>query len=130
MVKVVEVAMEIASPPPFLEAVRARYGFRPTREVAMSTSVGGIGPLLRERIVEQAEKGVEVIGVTLLYETTWIQSWFDWGQLHLEKREVLPYAREFLKDTGIQLSVKLYDDSVAQVHVWQLSYGKTCVYSL
>lgn len=96
----------------------------------MSSSVGGIGPLLRERIVEQANKGVEAIGVTLLYETTWIQSWFDWGQLHLEKREVLPYVKEFLKDTGIQLSVKLYDDSVIQVRVWQLGYAKTCVYFL
>jgi starch phosphorylase len=128
--KVVEVAMEIAFPPSFLEAVRARYGFRPTREVAMSTSVGGIGPLLRERIVEQAQKGVDVMGVSLLYETTWIQSWFDWGQLHLEKREVLPYIKEFLKDTGLLLPIKLYDGLTVQAHVWQLAYGKASVYFL
>src|SRR4051812_44811539 len=93
---VVEVAMEIAFPPAFLDMVYRRFGFRPTRDTAMSTSVGGIGPLLRDRLVEQAEKGLTAIGVTLLYETTWIQSWFDWGQLHLEKREVAPYLRALL----------------------------------
>src|SRR5450631_3224333 len=105
--RIIEVAMEIALPPEVLEAVWRRYGFRPAREVALSTSVGGIGPLLRERIVVQSEKGLQVIGVTLLYETTWLQSWFDWGQLHLEKREVLPYIKEFLHETGIQLSIPM-----------------------
>src|SRR5207245_2939178 len=93
---VVEIAMEIAFPPSFLEAVRSRYGLRPTRDAAMSTSVGGIGPLLRDRIVAQAETGMRVVGVTLLYDTTWIQSWFEWGQLHLEKRQIGPYLRELL----------------------------------
>src|SRR5579864_6913612 len=98
---VVEVAMEIALTPSFLETVRARYGFRATRDAAMSTSVGGIGPLLRDRLVEQAEQGIKAIGVSFLYETTWIQSWFDWGQMHLEKRPVASYLRELLKDSGI-----------------------------
>src|SRR5471032_209940 len=97
--KVLEVAMEIALPPEFLETVFKRFGFRPTRDAAMSTSVGGIGPLLRERIMAQADEGVDVIGVTLLYQNTWIQSWFDWGQLHLEKRDVAVYLREILKET-------------------------------
>src|SRR5258708_2106732 len=97
--KVLEVAMEIAYPPDLLNAVFTRHGFRPVREVAMSSSVGGIGPLLRERIMAQADEGIEVIGISLLYENTWIQSWFDWGQLHLEKREVLTSLREFLEDT-------------------------------
>jgi glycogen phosphorylase len=128
--RVVEVAMEIAFPPPILDAVFKRFGFRPTREVAMSTSVGGIGPLLRERIVSQAEQGVGVIGVTLLYETTWIQSWFEWGQLHLEKREVLPYIKEFLKDAGIVLELPLFDGTMARVQVWEAEYGKGKVYFL
>ncbi|MFA5975085.1 MAG: glycogen/starch/alpha-glucan phosphorylase [Elusimicrobiota bacterium] len=128
--RVIEVAMEIAYPPELLEAVWARYGFRPAREVAMSSSVGGIGPLLRERIVCQAEKGVEVIGVSLLYETTWIQCWFEWGQLHLEKREVLPYLKEFLKETGIELTLPMYDGTEAKIKVWQIPYGKTSVYFL
>ncbi len=127
---VIEVAMEIAFPPELLEAVKNRYGFRPVREVAMSTSVGGIGPLLRERIVAQAEKGIEVIGISLLYETTWIQSWFDWGQLHLEKREVLPYLRDFVSDTGLELSIPMYDGTTAKAHVWKVAYGKGAVYFL
>ena len=128
--KIIEIAMEIALPPELLEAVFHRHGFRPAREVAMSTSVGGIGPLLRERIVDQAEKGLEVIGVTLLYETTWIQNWFDWGQLHLEKRTVLPTVREFLTDTGIILSLPLYDGSQVKAQVWKTAYGKGTVYFL
>lgn len=127
---VVEVAMEIALPPDLLETVRNRYGFRPTRDVAMSTSVGGIGPLLRERIVAQAEKGIRVIGVTLLYETTWIQSWFEWGQLHLEKRDVAPYLRELLKEACPPLSLLMFDGSTVNVRVWQVAYGKGVVYFL
>src|SRR5690348_4034161 len=100
--RVLEVAMEIALPPEVLEQIFQRYGMRPTRDAAMSTSVGGIGPLLRERIIAQAEQGIDVIGATLLYQTTWIQSWFDWGQMHLEKREAAPVLREVLKDTGIE----------------------------
>ncbi len=122
--------MEIALPPEILEAVFKRHGFRPTRDAAMSTSVGGIGPLLRERIISQAEEGIEALGVTLLYETTWIQSWYEWGQLHLEKREVLSYLRTFLKDTGIDLSITFFDGKVAQAHVWEAAYGKTKVYFL
>ncbi|HVO32593.1 MAG TPA: glycogen/starch synthase, partial [Elusimicrobiota bacterium] len=129
-VKVIEVAMEIAFPPDLLEQVRSRFGTRPARDVAMSTSVGGIGPLLRERIVSQAERGVDVIGVTLLYENTWIQSWFDWGQLHLEKREVGSYAKEVLTDTGLTLALPMFDGTTEQVHVWQAPYGKAPVYFL
>ncbi len=128
--RILEVAMEIALPPEFLDAVHKRYGFRPTRDTAMSTSVGGIGPLLRERIIAQVDEGLDVIGVTLLYQNTWIQSWFDWGQLHLEKREVLPYLHAFLKDTGIDLSITLFDNSIAKAHVWECAYGKSRVYFL
>jgi len=129
-VKVLEVAMEIALPPELLEALFKRFGFRPTREAAMSTSVGGIGPLLRERLIAQADEGIEAIGVTLLYKSTWIQSWFDWGQLHLEKRDVAPYLRECLKDTGIDLAITLFDETIAKAHVWEAAYGKTAVYFL
>jgi glucan phosphorylase len=127
---VVEIAMEIAFPPSFLEAIRNRYGLRPTRDAAMSTSVGGIGPLLRDRLFAQAETGMHVLGITLLYETTWIQSWFEWGQLHLEKRTVAPYLREVLKDTGITLSVGMFDGTSVEVKVWQLDFGKARVYYL
>jgi len=127
---VIEVAMEIAFPPDFLERLRARYGARPTRDAAMSTSVGGIGPLLRDRLVAQAEKGLRAIGVTFLYETTWIQSWFEWGQLHLEKRSVAPYLRESLRDSGLTLKVLMFDGHAVEVRVWQLDVGKARVYFL
>ncbi len=127
---VVEVAMEIAFPPDLLEAARVRFGVRPTRDVAMSTSVGGIGPLLRDRLVEQAAKGLQTVGVTLLYDTTWIQSWFEWGQLHLEKRPAGIYLRELLKDSGLTLSVTMYDGSTVSVKVWQWDFGKARVYFL
>jgi len=125
-----EVAMEIALPPGILEAVYQHYGFRPTRDAAMSTSVGGIGPLLRERLIAQAEQGLDVIGATLLYQTTWIQSWFDWGQLHLEKRDAARYLRDTLKDTGIELAITMFDGAVVKAHVWQADYGKAKVYFL
>jgi glucan phosphorylase len=127
---VVEVAMEVAFPPNFLETIRARFGVRPTRDAAMSTSVGGIGPLLRDRLVAQGDKGIHAIGVTFLYETTWMQSWFEWGQLHLEKREVAPYLRELLKDTGLSLKVSMFDDKMVDVKVWQLDLGKSRLYLL
>jgi starch phosphorylase len=126
--KVLEVAMEIALPLEILDAIAKRYGFRPARDAAMSTSVGGIGPLLRERLMAQGDEGLEAIGVTLLYQTTWIQSWFNWGQLHLEKREV--HLREFLKDTGLDLSITFFDGQVAKTHVWEVAYGKAKVYFL
>ncbi len=125
-----EVAMEIALPAAVLDAVYARHGYRPTRDAAMSTSVGGIGPLLRDRIITHGEEGIETIGVTLLYQYTWIQSWFDWGQLHLEKRHVAPVLRPFLKDTDLILSINLFDKSVAKAHVWEVAYGKSKVYFL
>lgn len=128
--KILEVAMEIAFTPVFLEEVTRRYGARAARDAAMSTSVGGIGPLLRERIVAQAEDGNEVVGVTLLYESTWVQSWFDWGQLHLEKRQVASYLRETLTDSGIRFSLPLFDGGSADVQVWQADYGKGRVYFL
>lgn len=128
--RVLEVAMEIALPPPLLEALYKKHGFRPVRDVAMSTSVGGIGPLLRERIIAHGDLNIETIGVTLLYQHTWIQSWFEWGQLHLEKRHVSTWLKQFLRDTGIDLDIPLADGTVAQTHVWEAAYGKSKVYFL
>jgi starch phosphorylase len=128
--KVLEIAMEIAFPPDVLDAAAKLRGFRAARDAAMSTSVGGIGPLLRERIVAQADLKVDVIGVTLLYQSTWVQSWFDWGQLHLEKREVASFLREILHDSKITLSLPLYDGKMVDVRVWHADFGKGRVYYL
>ena len=128
--KVLEVAMEIAFTPEILERVAKRHGFRAARDAAMSTSVGGIGPLLRERIVAQAELGIEVIGVSLLYQSTWVQSWFDWGQLHLEKRDVGSSLRDILQDSKITLTLPLFDETTIDVRVWHADFGKGRVYYL
>ena len=122
--------MEIAFTPEVLEAVAKRFGFRAARDAAMSTSVGGIGPLLRERIVAQADLDIGVVGVSLLYQKTWVQSWFDWGQLHLEKRDVGTCLRDILKDSGMTLNLPLFDDTVVDVRVWHADFGKARVYYL
>jgi len=128
--KVLEVAMEIALTPELLKTLDDKFGYRVARDCAMSTSVGGIGPLLRERIVEQANQGLDVIGVTLLYDKVWIQSWFNWGQLHLEKRDVGTALRNVLEDTGITFSLPFFDGPSVDVQVWKLAYGKATVYFL
>ena len=78
-ISVLEVAMEMSFTDEILDKIRERYGPHITREVAMSSSVGGIGPLLRERIIAQAEKKINVIGVALLYDTVWAQNWHIWN---------------------------------------------------
>ena len=89
---ILEVAMELSLTPAVLSAVEKNDGPEAAQAAAMSTSVGGIGPLLRERIVAQAENGANVLGVSLLYESVWAQGWQDWNHLYLERR---PAGRQF-----------------------------------
>ena len=118
-------------PPDLLETLHRRFGMRPTREAAMSTSVGGIGPLLRDRIVGQAEAGLQVIGITLLYETTWIRAGSNGSQIHLEKREVAPYLREVLRDTGLVLILPaLHNDTPIHAASNNWPFGKGRIYFL
>lgn len=127
---IVEVALEIALPTELLNRIAAKYGARAAREVSMATSVGGIGPLLRDRLAAQAARGHDVIGISLLYETAWVQAWHSWGQMHLQKRTVGPYLREFLKDTGQLLHLTFFDESILPLKAWQASYGRATVYFL
>src|SRR5262245_53185208 len=127
---VLEVAMEIALPHAFLESVAARFGAEKARECAMSTSVGGIGPLLRERIVAQADAGVDVVVVTLLYDTVWVQTWHEWGQITLQKRQLGREARAVLTKTDLGFPLALYDGKTVDVEVWLTQYGKASVYFL
>lgn len=127
---VVEIAMEIALPHAFLETIAKKFGPEKARECAMSTSVGGIGPLLRERIIEQSHKDVDVIGVTLLYESVWIQAWHEWGQINLQKRGVGAELRSCLTHTDLGFELELFDGKKVQVEVWSLTYGKSPVYFL
>ncbi len=127
---VLEVAMELAFPAEVLDTLAERFGHSFAREAAMSTSVGGIGPLLRERIIAQAEKGLKVVGVSLLYETVWSQGWHSWNHLYIQRKAVGEYVRSVLDQTGITLSLPLFDGTIVKVKVWQAVYGQTRVYFL
>lgn len=127
---IVEVAMEIAHASETLQKIFEKRGASLARACAMSNSVGGIGPLLKERIAAQSELGIEVIGVSLLYEYVWVQGFYQWGQIFIEKQKVGPYIREALEDCGIRFNLELADGSQCAVKVWKAPYGKASVYFL
>ena len=129
-INVLEVAMELSLTPSLLSAVDQRHDEEAAQAAAMSTSVGGIGPLLRERIIAQAEQGSNVLGVSLLYDTVWAQGWQDWNHLYLERRPAGQYLREVLEDPGISLALPLFDGTEVSVKVWKAPYGKGTVYFL
>lgn len=122
--------MELALTPEILDDIDEKFGPAAAQIAAMSTSVGGIGPLLRERIVALADRDVPVVGVSLLYNTVWSQGWHDWNHLFLERVNAGPYLRGVLDDTGVVLKLPLFDDSVVDVKVWKADYGKAPVYFL
>lgn len=127
---VLEVAMEMALPKPVLDAISVRFGPDKAIECAMANSVGGIGPLLRERIFDQAELGANVIGVSLLYGSVWIQAWHEWGQINLQKRKMADELRQFLTPTNFGFKFTFFDGTSTHVDVWELAYGQTKVYFL
>lgn len=127
---IVESAMEIAYSHQVLDKIAAKHGPDRARACAMSNSVGGIGPLLKERIPAQAALGHEVIGVSLLYDNVWTQGFYQWGQIYIEKKSVGARLREVLEPAGFQLSLELPDGSVSQVNVWKAAMGSAVVYYL
>ena len=127
---IVEAAMEIAYSREILDKIAAKHGPGLARACAMSNSVGGIGPLLKERIPAQAALGHEVIGVSLLYDNVWIQGFYQWGQIYIEKKSVGARMREVLENAGFQLSLELPDGKTCQVDVWKATSGGAVVYYL
>lgn len=127
---IVEVAMEIALTPEILQGIEEKMGLYAAIRAAMSTSVGGIGPLLRERIIAQAELGLPVIGITLLYDKVWVQKWHFWGQFYLEKGDSAAYIRPLLKKLENHIMVKMPDGEEEKIDVWAAEYGKAKVYFL
>lgn len=123
-------AMEIAHTKETFKKIAEKRGAAIARACAMSNSVGGIGPLLKERIAAQAELGLEVIGISLLYENVWVQRVFQWGQIDIEKRKAGPYLREVLEDTGIHFTIQFFDGTKCEVKVWKSNYGLAQVYFL
>lgn len=129
-IQITEVAMEVALPQNTVDEIARKFGPDKARECAMSVSVGGIGPLLRERLYAQSELGLDVIGITLLYETVWVQIWQEWGQLNLEKRPVGKELRQVFFQTDLGFNLTFFDGKTAHVDVWELPYGKAKVYFL
>ncbi len=81
-------------------------------QAAAATSASGRGPLLRNRIVEQASGGANVIGVSLLRPTAIVQ-------------EVLDHVSEF--------PLEMYDGNAVTVQLWRApngSYGQGVMYFL
>ncbi|MBI4396189.1 MAG: glycogen/starch/alpha-glucan phosphorylase [Elusimicrobia bacterium] len=127
---VLEVAMEFAFTQEVLDKVAEIYGPTAAQEVAMSTSVGGIGPLLRERVIAQAELGLNVAGVSLLYDTVWSQGWHVWNHLFLQRRSVGRYLRGIMEQLPFTLNLPLFDGSIATARVFKANYGAAAVYFL
>jgi glucan phosphorylase len=127
---VVEIAMEIAYTPALLKEIEVKMGIYGAIRTAMSSSVGGIGPLLRERIIAQSELGLSVIGITLLYEQVWVQKWHAWGQFYLEKGDSAPYIRPLLKKLDNQIIVTMPDGTEENVDIWETEFGGGKVYFL
>ncbi|MCB4755974.1 MAG: glycogen/starch/alpha-glucan phosphorylase [Elusimicrobia bacterium] len=128
--KILEVAMEIALPKSTLDQIAEKFGPERAQHAAMSTSVGGIGPLLRERIMEQGDQGLEMVGVSLLYESVWIQKWQEWEQVILEERHIVDVLRKVMTPTNLDFELTLFDGRAVNVKVWELAYGKAKVYFL
>ena len=127
---IVEIAMETALTPQILAGIEARMGLHAAIRAAMSTSVGGIGPLLRERIIAQADLGVNVIGVTLLYNKVWIQRWHSWGQFYLEKGNSAEYIKPLMQKWDTSFTVLMPEGTEQEVTVWEAVYGTGRVYFL
>lgn len=127
---IVEVAMEISLTPELLNDIGRKFFPGAARESAMATSVGGIGPLLRDRMIAEADQGNEVIGISLLYEKVWVQRWQPWGQLFLEKKSVSSYIQRILSKDEKAVHVEMNDGSDVAVNIWKAAYGKATVYFL
>ncbi len=127
---IVESAMEIAHSQEVLDRIAEKYGKERARACAMSNSVGGIGPLLKERIPAQAELGHEIIGVSLLYDHVWTQGFYQWGQIYIEKKSVGARLREILENPGLRLSLEFPDGTQKTINVWKETRGKASVYFL
>jgi glucan phosphorylase len=129
-INVLELARELALTDELLAKLAEKHGAVAARDAAMSTSVGGIGPLLRERVVAQAELGLDVVAVSLLCDTVWTQGLHGWNHLFLQRRAVGEHVRSVLTDAGLTLEVPLYDDTVVKAKVWKTMYGAAPAYFL
>lgn len=127
---ILEVATEIALPPALFEQALEKFGPEETRAIAMTTSVGGIGPLLRDRLFGQAEAGLSVWAVSLLYEAVWTQTIDQNGHVKLMRKTLGDKVRSLLDETGITFSLPIFSGEPVTVSVYRASYGKGEAYFL
>lgn len=127
---VLEVALEMAFTGQVLDDIANRLNPTAARQAAMATSVGGIGPLLRERVIAQAALGAKVVGVSLLYDSVWAQGWHSWNHLFIQRKFVGDAIRNVLEQTGITLNLEIFDGTKESVKVWKAAYGGATVYFL
>src|SRR5690349_9679158 len=116
---ILEIAMELAFPKTLLDQIAKTFGPDKSREAAMSTSVGGIGPLIKDRIFGQTSLGLEIMGVSLLYDRVWTQAWHEWGQLNLQKRNIKDELKKSLKPTPHGFDLTMFDGEKISVEVWE-----------
>ena len=97
--------------------------------VSMAQSAGGIGPLVSERFVEQADLGGAPMAVVPLYNRVYVQSQnksqFDLGE-PIESGKFLRSITEFM---GISFMIPFQGEEI-QVNVRSFQYKKGVIYFL
>lgn len=140
--KIAEVTMEMALSGEMLERLEQKLAEdrsltpeqrdEEMRKAAMSTSVGGIGPLLKERLIAQGELGADVVGVSLLYDHVYVQKTLPDGTMVHVKESVTSHLQELLEPAG-EVSISMYDGMPIKVKVLKApagTYGKGTQYFL
>jgi len=128
--KLVEATMEMALPGAAFELLQDKLHLPDgqMRAVAMSNSTGGIGPLLKERVIAEGELGADNYGYSLLYDEVWVQEEVPnndgTGKKHLEweKVSVGDDLRKILILDGT-LRLKMHNGQEVDVKVWKSPVG-------
>jgi len=99
------------------------------RRLAMAQSVGGIGPLLPERIIAQAELGAKVTGFVPLYEHVYFQDKSN-GFFNQNLVPSGKYLRKLLGEAVDEIQLQMYDESVVNIKIFKMNYKNAEVYFL
>jgi glucan phosphorylase/glycosidase len=130
---VLEVTMEMALPGELLDLLLERIEDEAEfLGAAMATTVGGIGPLLKERIRALADRGADTVGVSLLYNSVWVQVLQPGGEMKQVKIDVGRHLRAVMEDTGRVIDLEMNDGRRVKAKVWKApaGFGAASVYYL
>ena len=125
-----EVATELALTQERLASAAQKFGPLKARACAMATSVGGIGPLMKDRLMGQADQHLDVTGVSLLYESVWMQFLDGSGKILLRKQTVGSELRKILQPTSLDFDCPLFNKESVHVKVWKMPLGGAVGYFL